>query len=112
MAIDGALGAALVDYENGRSLGSLGGGPALDLEVASAHNADVVRAKLRAIQALGLDDVIEDILISLGRQYHLIRLFGAEVGPLFLYVALDRERSNLGLARYGLRQAERHITRS
>ncbi|WP_460308202.1 hypothetical protein [Actinocorallia aurea] len=110
MAIDGALGAALVDYESGRSLGSLGGGPALDLEVASAHNAEVVRAKLRAIRALGLNDTIEDILISLGRQYHLIRLFEANAQSVFLYVALDRDRSNLGLARYGLRQVERLIT--
>ncbi|WP_211360251.1 hypothetical protein [Actinocorallia herbida] len=110
MAIDGALGAALVDYKTGRSLGSLGGGPALDLDVAAAHNAEVVRAKLRAIQALRLDDVIEDILISLGRQYHLIRLFEGNVGSLFLYVALDRDRANLGLARYGLRQVERLVS--
>jgi len=45
MAIDGALGVSLVDWESGMSLGSLGGGKYLDLEVAATGNTEVVRAK-------------------------------------------------------------------
>src|SRR5580658_6631316 len=73
MAIDGALGVALVDGDSGMSLGALGGGKELDLEVAAAGNTEVVRAKMRAIESLRIDDTIEDILITLARQYHLIR---------------------------------------
>lgn len=45
LSIDGAVGAALVDFESGMSLGTLGGGDWLDLEVASAGNTEVVRRR-------------------------------------------------------------------
>lgn len=107
MEIAGALGVSLVDYESGMALGSLGGGKYLDLEVASASNTEVVRAKMRAVAALGLNDTIEDILITLGRQYHVIRpLASHQGGGLFLYLVLDRTKANLALARHRLRQIE------
>jgi hypothetical protein len=106
MAIDGALGVALVDYESGMSLGVLGGGQDLDLEVAAAGNTEVVRAKIRTLAALGMDDTIEDILITLGRQYHLIRPLASSSGSLFLYLALDRGRGNLAMARHSLKRIE------
>jgi hypothetical protein len=107
MEIDGALGVALVDYSSGMSLGTLGGGRYLDLEVAAAGNTEVVRAKMRALEALNLDEKIDDILITLGTQYHLIRpLTSRTGGGLFLYLALDRERANLAMARHRLRSIE------
>jgi hypothetical protein len=108
LSIAGAVGAALVDYESGMSLGTLGGGEWLDLEVAAAGNTEVVRSKLRVMSALGLKDGIEDILITLHRQYHLIRLLQPAKGTstLFLYVVLDRERANLALARHHLKRIE------
>src|ERR1044072_535853 len=69
MTVDGALGVALVDYDSGMSLGVLGGGPGLDLEVAAAGNTEVVRAKARTLASLQMDDNVEDILITLGKQY-------------------------------------------
>ncbi|GAA1006697.1 hypothetical protein Aple_030450 [Acrocarpospora pleiomorpha] len=110
MAIDGALGASLVDYGSGMSLGTIGGGRGLDLEVASAGNTDVVRAKLRTMASLALDDTIEDILITLNKQYHIIRLLAAPGGQLFLYLVLDRERANLALARHHLKRIERELS--
>lgn len=113
MSIDGAVGVALVDYESGMSLGTLGGGDSLDLDVAAAGNTEVVRSKMRVLSALALDDGIEDILITLGRQYHLIRLIGdgkPGTHALFLYLVLDRERSNLALARHHLRRIEGDLT--
>jgi hypothetical protein len=114
LAIDGAVGAALVDFESGMSLGTLGGGDWLNLDVAAAGNTEVVRAKMRVMSELSLDDSIEDILITLGRQYHLLRLIGDTGrggGPtLFLYLVLDRSRANLALARHHLKRIEGDLT--
>jgi hypothetical protein len=111
MTINGAVGAALVDFESGLALGTAGEGQPLNLELASAGNTDVVRAKLRTIESLDLDDEIEDILITLGRQYHLIRLLRSpDHASLFLYLALDRARANLALARHELRRIEKELS--
>ncbi|MER7107822.1 hypothetical protein [Streptomyces sp. NPDC000229] len=108
--IDGALGAALVDYTSGMALGTIGGGKELDLTVAAAGNTDVVRAKVRTMEMLGLNEEIEDILITLGTQYHLIRLLkGRGANGLFLYLALDKERANLAMARHQLRKIEAEL---
>lgn len=105
--IKGFVGACLVDSESGLMLGSLGGG-ALDLEVAGAGNTEVVRAKLEVMRQLDLDEAIEDILITLGSQYHLIRPL--ERNPqVFLYLALDKKQANLGMARMGLKKVEQQI---
>jgi hypothetical protein len=111
MTINGAVGAALVDFESGLALGTAGEGQPLNLELASAGNTDVVRAKLRTIESLDLDDEIEDILITLGKQYHLIRLLRSpDHTSLFLYLALDRARANLALARHELRRIEKELS--
>jgi hypothetical protein len=107
MAIDGALGAAIVDYGSGMALGVLGGSKELDLQVAAAGNTEVVKAKLRTMDTLGLKDSIEDILITLSGQYHIIRpLTGRGGKGLFLYLALDRGRANLALSRHQLKAVE------
>ena len=106
MSIAGAVGVALVDYESGMSLGTAGGGEWLDLEVAAAGNTEVVRSKLRVMSSLALNDSIEDILITLHRQYHLIRLMNSSRNSLFLYLVLDRDRANLALARHYLKRIE------
>ena len=107
MAIEGATGAALVDWESGMALGTLGGGKYLDLDLAAAGNTEVVRAKLRTVESLRLDDSVEDILITLSKQYHLIRLLSNGQGhKLFLYLVLDRNKANLALARHHLKRIE------
>jgi hypothetical protein len=111
MAIDGALGVALVDWGSGMSLGTQGGGKYLDLEVASAGNTEVVRAKMRTMEALRLDDSIEDILITLAKQYHIIRLLRRSDNSqgLFLYLVLDRSKANLALARHNLKRIDNEL---
>ena len=64
----------------------------LNLEVAAAGNSEVVKAKRKAMRALGLKDDIENFLISLGKQYHLLRPLRGRPG-VFMYVALERSRA-------------------
>jgi hypothetical protein len=111
MQIDGALGVALVDFNSGMTLGTDGGGPNLDLEVAAAGNTEVIRAEAKTMSRLGLEDKIEDVLITLGTQIHLIRLMSSASGEgLFLYLALDRSRANMAMARRELQNIERGLS--
>lgn len=106
MTIDGALAAALVDYRSGMCLAQAG--TAVNLDLAAAGNTQVVRAKLQTMESLGLRKGIEDILITLSDQYHLIRLVPNNAG-LFLYLVLDKNKGNLALARYKLTEIERAL---
>ncbi len=106
--LDGFIGTCLVDSNSGMMMGSEGGGAALDLEAAAAGNTEVVRAKRKTMAALGLKDAIEDILITLGKQYHLIRPLATKEG-LFIYLVLDKGRSNLALSRHRLADIERDL---
>jgi len=104
--LDGYMAAALVDAESGMLLGSDGAG--VDLDIAASGNTEVLRAKRKVANALQLNDVIEDILISLTKQYHLIRPLDSNQ-KLFLYLVLDRSKSNLAMARNELRTFEKSI---
>ncbi|MEU3605408.1 hypothetical protein AB0E83_08085 [Streptomyces sp. NPDC035033] len=109
-SIEGSVGAALVDYTSGMALGTLGGGKDLDLAVAAAGNTDVVRAKIRTMEMLGINDGIEDVLITMDTQYHLIRLLKGRGGNgLFLYIVLDKSRANLAMARHQLKRIEAEL---
>jgi len=106
--IDGYIGACLVDSDSGMALGLDGGGPDFDIELAAASNTEVVRAKRKAMQLLKLNDEIEDILVTLGRQYHLIRPLKGRPA-VFLYIALNRAQANLAMARMVLKDADKLI---
>ena len=106
LSVDGALCAAVVDSSSGMLLGSAGTG--VDMELAAAGNTEVVRAKNKTLQALGLQDTIDDILITLGKQYHIIRPVAANDG-IFIYLVLDKARANLALARRKVQDIEKLI---
>jgi len=105
LEIDGAIGACVVDSNSGMMLGAEGGGNLVNLEVAAAGNTEVVRAKRKTMKALNLTDAIDDILITLGKQYHLIRPLRAN-DALFIYLVLDKGKGNLAMARHQLSSIE------
>ncbi|WP_246021832.1 hypothetical protein [Alteraurantiacibacter aquimixticola] len=110
MEIDGAIATALVDMDSGMALATSGNPKGLDLEVAAAGNTNVMKAKMNTMADLGLKENIEDILITLDSQIHMIRPATSESGKgLFIYVALDKKKANLAMARHKLRIVEKGI---
>jgi len=111
MEIEGALAVALVDLATGMTLAKdQGSAKGLDLDLAAAGNTNVVKAKLETMKNLKLDDHIEDILITLGKHFHLIRPLTSDSGKgLFIYLALDKNKANLAMARHKLRIIEEAV---
>ncbi len=109
MQVDGAIGACLVDSNSGMMLGSEGGAGVINLEIAAAGNTEVVRAKRKAMRALDVRGGIEDMLITLRTQYHLIRPLSSN-DALFIYLVLDKTKGNLAMSRHQLTVIERELT--
>lgn len=104
--VDGAMVALLGDSESGMLLASSGSG--LDAEVAAAGTTEFMRAQLNTMRSLKLDDELEDVLVTLGSQYHVLRPLTSNPG-VFIYLAVDRARSNLALARLAVKNADQRI---
>ena len=107
MQIEGAMGCLIADYTSGMLLAKAGGGVNLDL--AAAGNSQVISTKMKTMAALGIKEGIEDILITLGTQYHIIRPLPTKHG-LFMYLVLDKARANLAMARFKVSDAEKNLT--
>jgi predicted regulator of Ras-like GTPase activity (Roadblock/LC7/MglB family) len=107
MQLSGALAAMVVDLESGMILGKVGGG--FDLDVAAAGNSEVLKAKMRTAEMLGLNQKVEDVLITLENQYHVIRPVVSNSHPIFIYVALDKSKANLALTRIKITEIEKNL---
>ncbi len=94
--LPGFMAASLVDIDSGMTLGLKSARPDFDLAAASAYNSEMVKQKLKIMRALNLKTTLEDMLLTLGDQIHVIKL----VGPTtFIYLAVDRSQSNLAIVR-------------
>ena len=103
----GFIGVSVTEVKTGMSFASLSVNPNFDPELASAYNLEVVKAKLSAIKALGLTSKLDDILITLSDQLHIIDL--SENGEYFVYLAVDSSKVNLGMARATLKKYSKDI---
>jgi predicted regulator of Ras-like GTPase activity (Roadblock/LC7/MglB family) len=92
----GFIAASIVDLDSGMTLASRSARPDFDLTAASAYNSELVKQKLKIMNTLGLNGLIEDMLITLQEQIHLIKMTSRTT---FLYLAVDRSRSNLAIVR-------------
>ncbi len=107
MTIDGSKCCSLVDYTSGMVLGEDGSG--VDMELAAAGNSEVVKSKMKTMDSLGLNTELEDIMITLGDQFHIMRPMATQKG-LFIYLVLDKAKSNLALARRKVLNVEESMT--
>ena len=107
LQVDGAIGGCIADSDSGMMLASMGG-DRIDLEVAAAGNTEVVRAERRTMETLKLQGEIEDILITLQTQYHIIRPLSTN-RALFVFLVIDKVRGNLAMARHVIRDAEKGL---
>ena len=93
---NGFIAASLVDLESGMTLAVRAVRSDFDLTAASAYNSELVKQKLKIMSTLGLNGTIEDMLITLSDQIHLIKMVNKST---FLYMAVDRSQSNLAIVR-------------
>ncbi|MDO5670452.1 MAG: hypothetical protein Q4G50_10640 [Corynebacterium sp.] len=94
--ISGFIGGSVVDLDTGMSLASISRSGDFDLDVAAAYNSEMVKAKFKTMNALGIDGGLVDMLLTLRDQLHLIKLLDNQ---MFVYVAVSSDQSNLALLR-------------
>ena len=104
---NGFIAASLVDLDSGMTLAIKASRTEFDLTAASAYNSELVKQKLKIMRTLGLSGAIEDMLITLTEQIHLIKLVGPNT---FLYLAVDRKQSNLALVRSAVNRHANALT--
>ncbi|MFK7049503.1 MULTISPECIES: hypothetical protein [Flavobacterium] len=107
--VPGFIAVAIAEIKSGISYYTLSMNPNFDPELASAFNLEVVKAKLNAINALGLDEYIEDIMINLKSQIHIIDI--SENNEYFIYLAVDSKKANLGMTKALLNKYKKDITK-
>ena len=95
--VTGVIATAVVDLESGMTLAAKTNRPDFDLAVASAYNSELVKQKLKIMRALNLKSSLEDMLLTLSDQFHLIKFLPG--GTSFLYLAADRSGTNLAILR-------------
>src|SRR5262249_36784735 len=95
--VNGVIATAAVDLESGMTLAAKSNRGEFDLAVASAYNSELVKQKLKIMRSLNLQMALEDMLITLADQIHLIKILPGQTS--FLYLAADRSATNLAILR-------------
>ena len=99
---------AVVDVTSGMSLASHTNSPNINPDTAAAYNTEVVKQKQKAMSALKLSgEKIDDILITLSNQLHLINL--SDDGKKFIYLVVNSRETNLAIAREVLRNTAANL---
>ena len=109
LALEGLLGCAIVDASTGLVIArELAHDLPFDFDLAAAASAQLFRAHRNAARDTGLGDPIDEIIATGGGRQLLMRNVSGHPG-LFLVAVLDRQRSNLALARFRLADVDRSL---
>jgi predicted regulator of Ras-like GTPase activity (Roadblock/LC7/MglB family) len=109
LTLDGLLGCAIVDSASGLALArELREDQPVDIELAAAACTQVLRMQRQVARNMGLSEHIDEILISAGPRQQIMRTVSRHP-DLFLVVLLDKQRTNLALARFQLAEVERGL---
>ncbi|MEQ1682696.1 MAG: hypothetical protein ABL916_03530 [Burkholderiaceae bacterium] len=107
LPLEGLLGCAVVDSTTGLVLArEVREDQPVDMDLAAAASAQVLRAHRQAARAMGLSEQIDEVMTSAGPRHHVMRTVSRHP-ELFLVALLDKQRSNLALARFQLMELER-----
>ncbi len=106
-SVEGLIGLSVTDVNTGESYEAYSSDSSFDAKVASAYNLEVVRAKIAAIKALGLEEEIEEISIVLSSQIHIINISPSKT--YFIYMAVDSSKANIGIARGLLKKHKKDL---
>ncbi len=104
--LNGFIGASVVDLDTGMSLASVSKYPDFDLDVAAAYNSEMVKSKFKTMEALGINGGLEDMLLTLTDQLHLIKILA---NNMFVYLAVNSTQCNLALMRRAVNQYTREF---
>lgn len=109
MRIEGALGCCLVNHRTRTLLGKASiVGLELDLAIAASGNIEVVKATTKAIEMLTFEERIGDIMLTLTTQVHIVRP-SEKHKNIFVFIAFDKDKTNLALARRKVLSIEREL---
>jgi hypothetical protein len=113
LALDGLIGCAVVDATTGlvlarESRAPTTAGSPVDMDLAAAASAQVLRAHRQAARNMGLPDAVEELMTCAGPRQQVIRAV-ARHPELFLVALLEKHRTNLALARFQLMEVERAL---
>lgn len=116
MAIPGALDAILIDQTSGTAVAAGGVSRRTgveDVERSAAGLNETLRATLDGLAAVSPGGTvrIDDMMVTTDGGHHVLRPLETPFdGPLVIYVRLDREHSNLALARHRLQVLSGRLT--
>ena len=108
LTLKGAIAAAIVDFESGMLMASGSNDPSFDLEVVAARGSEVMRAKIKTMQKLEMDDDINDIMITTTSQYHFLCPV-KQHRNMFIYLAVNRKSANVSLCRQMMFAVDKNI---
>ena len=109
LSLEGLLGCAVVDATTGLILArEVRDDHPVDIDLAGAACAQVLRAHRDAARSMGLSEKIDEVMTSAGARNQVLRVV-ARHPTLFLMALLEKNRTNLALARFHLMEVEREL---
>jgi hypothetical protein len=108
MGVDGLLCCAIVDASNGLIVAREQRAEDIDVDRAAAACAQVLRSHRLAARSMGLPDHVEEVTVGTATRHQLMRTLSRHP-ELFLFVLLNKQRSNLSLARFKLMEVEKTL---